>query len=432
MGEERKPPPPPREAPYAAGRIGRREGEIVKELPNLLGVQLWQDARHVRTWLSEPGLRATIFRIDAPLWVHAARREARTEFPALSQPLSEFGRMLAKPVDQDPVLLAAACERVARWALDGAALQTAIEFAELAAGIIPNDPKLVNLAGRATRNANEYDRSEIWFQRAICIAREQENDVELARAHLGYGRLCMETRQDALAVKHIGSGANIARRNGNRPLAAEAQHDLCAYHIGTGDFSEAEKRAERALAIYGKSHHRLPFFGADVALLCVFEGDFGSAARLLKTVLRLIRQPQPRTVLYALLARALEGAGQAHDAETSRRRAVKLLENKHGGPLEPLARWHLADSERLAGRWEAAHAEAERALAVAQAVDDRETEHHVRLLLAQIRANRPGPRRPSRSESFTTVVTELRTRLIDWSARRARVRRSPWGNDWAA
>ncbi|HEU0052118.1 MAG TPA: hypothetical protein VFQ39_03030 [Longimicrobium sp.] len=326
--------------------------------------------------------------------------------------------------------LGRACEEIAVWATGRDYEQTAIEWAEAAALVDPTNPKLANLAGRLTRNANEYDRAEVWFKRGLGLSREQNNTVEKIRAHLGYGRLCAESRRLSCARLHLNRGSRIAWKDGPPSLAAEAQHDLCLFLLSVGCLEEAEERARRALRWYPKNHVRLPFFVADVALLFVFQRQFLTAARVLKPVVRLIEHPAARAAVCALYSRALAGAGFEFEAEGLRRRAIKLLEKNPS--LEARTRWHLADAERLLSHWEEAEWEAQRAIEVSNALKDRETERHAQRLLSDILARkiiRPQPRRPD--PELTSFVEMLKQRISAWSPRRTRAMRPPW-DDWVA
>jgi hypothetical protein len=167
-----------------------------------------------------------------------------------------------------------------------------------------------------------------------------------------------------------------------------------------------------------------------VALLFVLEGDYLNAARILPTVVRHIQQPSIRTAMLALNARALAGAGRMDDSMVARNRALKMLA-KHNA-LEPLTRWHLADSARLAGDWNRADEEAARALEAATAAKDRETAKHTTRLIDLIRVRAPALAPPVRAdEGFRQFYRQLRERLSTWSPRRARAWRPPW-NEWAA
>jgi hypothetical protein len=266
----------------------------------------------------------------------------------------------------------------------------------------------------------------LWFKIGLGLAREQGNTVELIRGHPGYGRLCTETDRVACARTHLNSGANLARKAGPPSLAAEAQHDLCAMLMTRGQLTEAATRARRALALYPKSHHRIPFFGADVALMLVLGRRYHAAARLLSVVLRNVQQPSARATILALTARAFAGAGEPEESAVLRRRTIKLLD-KHAG-MEPVIRWHLADAQRLAGNWGAAKVEGETALAVSVEQNDREMERLNRhlLKLIDLRKSSPG-NHGGTSDELREFLRELADRVAKWSPRRGRQWPGPWG-----
>jgi tetratricopeptide (TPR) repeat protein len=424
MGEERIIPPPP--------PARHREGQILGEIPDTLGLVLWQYLRHLRDWAdASPEERSALFSAATPLWVAAKRKEARALAGELADVLGLFASLVDGPTAVSPAAVAAGCVRVVEWALARDHVQTAIEWAELSALVDPENPALANLAGRVTRNADLYDRSEAWFRRGIGYARLIDDKVELTRGHLGYGTLCKLLGRVRCARRHLNSGSQLARKHGPPWLAAGVQHDLLALLTLWGQYTDAEQRARRALALYPKNHPRLPLFAADVALLLVLERRFTAAVRVLRGALRLIREPAPRAVVLALTARALSGAKRYHEAEHCRRRALGLLKRHHR--VEAATRWHLAEALRLAQQWETAGEEAQAALERAVGDNDREAERVVRRTLRNIETCRTAAARglgedPERRE----LVEMLCVRLSEWAPRRARPSRPPWGSDWAA
>jgi tetratricopeptide (TPR) repeat protein len=426
MGEERLILPPPVHR--------RRESEILNEIPNVLGLVLWQDVRHLHAWADTcEALRppADIFNPSPPTWVLAKHRDARAQCGELSDALGALQAVAAAPRSVDRTGVAHACRQVVDWALAHEHTQTAIEFAEAAARVDPKNPEMANLAGRVTRNAGEYARAEVWFNRGIGYAREQSNKLELTRGHLGYGTLCKLTGRVRDAQKHLNSGSRIARKHGSPSLAAEAQHDLCALLIERGHYPQAEEHAFVALRWYPKNHHRLPLFVADVALLFVLRRHFSAAVRLLRNTVRLLEAPGTKTAVLALYSRALAGAGHAEEATRQRRRVLHLLQ-RHS-QWEALALWHLAAAERSLGHWESAEAHASRALEIATEKDDLETERRVGQTLSHILSRTPAPTQISRrTEEFRAFVESLTDRLSDWAPRRTRSRSPLWGDRWAA
>lgn len=331
MGERIIPPPPV---------ARRREVEILEELPSAAGLVLWQDVRHLRDWAeSAPEMRPKLF--QAPTQdVLTKRSEARACVGALAGPLETFAAMKANPLQVNPAELGAACEQVVEWALEREFAQTAIEFAEAAAILHPRNPKFANIAGRVTREANEFDRGEVWFKRGIGIAREQDNTVEQFWGHVGYGKLCKEQGRVRDARGHLNRAAQLAWKGGPPTLAASAQHDICALLMVRGQLSEAAECARSALLWYPKSDPRLPFFAADAALMLVLGRRYAAALRLLRPVLKVVQGRSARAVILGLAARAFAGAGEPEESAVMRKRALKLV-SEHPA-VEGVTRWHLA------------------------------------------------------------------------------------------
>lgn len=420
MGEQRIIPQVP--------RARRREGEILAELPDAVGPVLWQDVRHVRDWAETGGdVRLVLFSPSGRAAV-ARRAEARGSVPELADALTTFAALKARPADFDEKRLAAACDAVVEWALRNDYVQTAIEWAEVAATVAPTDPRLANSAGRITRNANEFERAEVWFLRGIGLARTLGSDVEKFWGNAGYAKVCKELGRVKAARRHLNRAARIARKSGPPSLAAALHHELCAFLMLRGHLQEAEARARKALALYPKSEPRLPFFGADVALMLVLSRRYSLGARVARVVLRILDGHSARPAMLALVARAFAGAGEQEEAAVHRTRALKLLA-KHP-QYEAITRWHLADALRLLGKWEAARAEAEIALKVAGGLNDREAVWGIRMLLRRIdeRRTAPAARVTSSDREF---VRQLSDKLMRWAPRRGRDS-GPWGLDRAA
>jgi tetratricopeptide (TPR) repeat protein len=431
MGEERLILPPPVQR--------RRESEILNEIPTVLGLVLWQDVRHLHAWVEaaeavrqsrragskdrkalpdlHPGAASSFpaspkefFHPSPPAWVIAKRRDARAQCSELSPALDEFWAVVATPLSVDRAAVAEACRQVVEWALAHEHTQTAIEFAEAAARVAPEDPGMANLAGRVTRNAGEYARSEVWFNRGIGYARARKNKVELTRGHLGRGILCKEMGRIRCAMHHFNIGSRKARKQGIEWLAAEVQHDVMLLLTERERYPEAEKHAKLALCWYGKRHPRFPLFAADVALLMVMQRNYSLAARFSKGALRHVTNGGARSVILALHARALAGAGMVDELDRLRKRVLRLLEDYH--EKEALTLWHLAVAEWLAGRWEVAKSTAERALEVALQRGDRETATQTKRLLLAIRGRKTGTRRDGK---FAEFAQTLNARLSAWS-----------------
>jgi tetratricopeptide (TPR) repeat protein len=347
--------------------------------------------------------------------VLAKRREALAQAGELAGVLSDLRSVVLAPTSVDVQAVSSACVQVVTWALERRYTQMAIEFAEAAAMVNQTDPSLANLAGRVTRNATDFTRAEVWFNRGIGLSRVAHNRIELVRGHLGYGILCQEVGRIRAAMRHFNSGSRIAKKQGLEWLAAEVQHDVALLHTARGRYADARRHAQRALNWYPKRHPRFPFFAADIALLLALDRNYALAGRIAKSVLRHMTQPSARAVILALNARAAVGAGLVDELDPMRRRILRIL--KDHPEREAIALWHIAAAERLAGRWEAAAASGTHALELAHARGDRETAFHIERLLRKIRARKPAPPpRPMRNDAeFAAFIQTLANRLSAWA-----------------
>ncbi|HEU4557553.1 MAG TPA: hypothetical protein VFS20_06875, partial [Longimicrobium sp.] len=320
--------------------------------------------------------------------------------------------------------------RIARWADAHGFAETAIQYAEAAAVICPDEARLANLCGRLTRNAADHARAEVWFERGIGLARARRDWVEYTRGHLGAGILALGRGREGRARRHFNTASSIAMREGHEWLAAEAQHDLFQFMTVRGNYVDAEVHARRALAWYPKHHPRLPFLAADVAFLLVCQRHHAPAAEILRLFVRTIQPPQ-NVLGYSLLVRALAGVGNRREFERRRARLLKLLAEHT--EYEAAARWNLAQGELAAGEGDAALANARMAVELARARRDRETEVLAERLVAELEAGADAPAQPRRREErFRDFVGTLLSRLGEWSPTRRGRSPSLSRAEWAA
>jgi len=437
MGAKRILPPPP---------YRRRNGveiwalEILREVPGVLGAVLWQDLRHLRSWddarpyksgkVVIPDRRGMMFHPRRARWAEELRRDAALETPALAEALETFRGFTNLPLTVNESAVASACDVVAQWATENGHGDTAIHFSEAAAVIDRSSARRARMAGKLAREAGDFPRAEVWFQRGIGLAQKQANWAEYTRAHLGLGIMYMRTGQESRAKKHFNSGSTVAMREGHEWLAAEAQHDLFHFMTVRGRYVDGEIHARRALSWYPKHNERFPYFIADVAFLFVCKRHYTAAAQLLREFAQKIKPPNSVLGL-SLLVRALASAGKRGEFSRRRERLLRLLE-KHK-KYEAAARWNLAHAERAAGMWEAATANARLAVKLAHQRKDAETEDLARRLLEEIEAGTPAAAEIHRTDhDFRVFVDDLLGRIAAWSPTR---RGRPPGesrNDWAA
>jgi tetratricopeptide (TPR) repeat protein len=344
--------------------------------------------------------------------------------------LGLLGQFPSSPASTDPRALGQACHHVAVWAAERGYAETAIQFAECAA-LTGATAEQTLLAGRLTRNAGDFGRAELWFQRGIAAARADGDEVSVIRGHLGYGILCMTVGRDACARKHLKTASVYAMQDGFEWLAAEAQHDLFHFMTVRGNLRAAELHARRALRWYPKHHIRIPFFAVDVGFLLICMGHHELAADLLRRALRAMENPADTVLGTSLLARAQAGAGQLREFERASRRLETLLASYH--EHEAAARWNLAEAQRAVGMLVQAEANARTALALARAARDAETERFVRTLLDQLHGKQDPPLAVAEPvSSYTGLVATLAARIRKWNPKRRGRSRSVPRQEWAA
>ena len=404
---------------------------ILRELPNVVGLVLWQNLRHTHDWVQTTGdKRNSLFhRTDAQAaWVREKRAEARRTTPELAAALTTFETWLRSPEAVPNAALADACEMIARWAYTQGFVDTGAHYAEAAAQIEPPNLGRTIAAAKMARDSGDMKRAERWFGLVIVTARSGKQWEEYIRANLGLGILFMLTKQDQRARKHLEHAAKKARREGYEWLAAEAQHDLFQFMTIRGNYEAAEVHARKALEWYPKNNPRLPFLVADAAFLLILRRHYSEAVELLRHFLRAKDKPPQNLLGLSMFVRALGAMGQRRKFERMRR---KLLREIPQTTVEAAARWHLAEGERAMGRWQQASEEAAESLSLSLARQDAETAEFARWTLGEVEARRPVPVEVARAAPEVTEFVRLVTsRLAEWApTKRGRPRRRP-PEDW--
>jgi tetratricopeptide (TPR) repeat protein len=427
MGDKRAVDPPPYHRDY--------DLEIIKEIP-LEGAAfaLWRSLNKMLLWFRTPLVHRPKLHSASTMRQRPNcefTREARKEVPELKEALDTFELFSRHPLAIRVASLAEACRQVALWSESQDYLATAVRFAEGAALVDHLAPHLANLAGRLTRNAAEFDRAELWFSRAVGLARSQREWIEYTRGHIGLGILWQTLGKDNQARACFATAASRAMRDGREWLAAEAQHDLMLMTTERGMFQDAEECARKALEWYPKYNDRFPFFVADLAFLCTSEQEHERAVALLGRFFRVVREPARQVLAMSVLARALGGLRNERFPRI-RRQLLRRLEKFR--EYEAAARVNLAEGERAAGMWLDAEANARAAIMIARRTCDSAPERLGRRLLAQIAARELPPTRSPRSEdsALARLVSLAIARLDEWvPSQRGRRTRSSGGDNWA-
>jgi tetratricopeptide (TPR) repeat protein len=285
-------------------------GSVLEELQTELGALLWQSLRDVMLWADTPvEAREGLFAPEA-----AGRREAalgRVRAEEIEPALRTLGALVANPDGATPASVARACGEIARWAEAKDALRTAMAFAQDAALAEPADPDAAFTVARLAVRIADHARAEVWFRRAIGLARQAHDWRRYSRAFSGLGNLYLMRGNLPAAHRFHVRALRGARRGGVRAEQAAALHDLFGVAIETGRAVEAERYAREAAVAYGSKNPRLAALAHDVAYFWMQQGHFARSLAVFQAVLPLIDEPVERLFVEADLMRAAAGAGES-------------------------------------------------------------------------------------------------------------------------
>jgi hypothetical protein len=329
------------------------------ELDESLGLELWRAVASIRRWAdSAESDRPSLFaraRSRSLEEAEQVRHKARSQAPELEKALDVFTALTTAPADADAGSLVLACRAVVDWAEKKGLEETAIQFAEAAAGVMPESAALANLAGRISRLFGRRGRAELWYDRAIGLSRRtpgKRGIRQYVRARLGFAATLVEIEEHAAALEHIATAATTAKRKGMRGKAAEAFHDAMYLSTMDAQFAKATIFARKAIHNYPFHHHRYPALGHDFALLLLYRGMYPFALSLLNSAVRKIASPAEQLVAWGTLARSAAGAGYQTRFEEATARVDQLVPTFSQTASAGL--YSVGEGARLLGNWEMA------------------------------------------------------------------------------
>ena len=377
-------------------------GAILEEWGNALGAVLWQAFRDAMLWsTSEPAERTRTF--------SAAAREDGTTLddlltadadPRLRSGLRTLQQLVRQPGAMREDQVARACRQLSEWADQEGRLQTALAFAQNAALAAHADPGAAFWVGTVAVRLNDHARAEVWFRRAIGLARRSRDWRMYSRAFGGLGNLYMR-RGNLPAARRLHTRAlRGARRGGMRREQAAALHDLFGVAVETGQPIEAERLARQALEAYGMRSGRVHVLAHDVAYFWMERGHFARSLAVFQAVLPLVRKPIERLFVLADIVRAAGGTGQTDIAVSAGDEVWRLV---HEPDLEHAAARALLETARgfiSLGQTDKAEAAARNAAAYAQRFRESKVRFAAESLLDSLQAGhdaRPIPVAPDSS-----------------------------------
>lgn len=349
--------------PLLHGSEALEGGEILNEAAGEAALLLWQTMRDVRLWAQAPAE-------ERRLLFAAGAAERRLRFVAAADlddeirpTLERLARLLDGGSSAEEV--ADACSKLAEWAQRAARPATALAFAQDAALAAPTSPLAAYEAGRIARSMADHARAEVWFRRAIALARQARDWRLYSRAFSGLGNLyVLRANYPAARRLHI-RALRGARRGGMRAEQAAALHDLFRVEVTTGRLREAERYAEMALQAYGQKNPRVSALARDVAYSWMEQGCFERALPVFESVLPLVERPAERLLVQSNIARAAAGAGERNRFHEIAEDLLERLQERRFSDAEGRALTEIAQGAAFLNDWEMVERAANRALQVA-------------------------------------------------------------------
>jgi hypothetical protein len=283
--------------PLLHGSEALEGGEILHEAAGGLGVALWQAARDVTLWsLAPPAERGGVFSEGA-----AARRRGATaaaEGTGIEGSFETLLGMVTEPSRASAPAVSLACRQIAQWAESEGRRGTALAFAQAGALAMPGDVGAAFAMGRMAHGAGDAARAEVWYRRAIGLARRSRDWRLYARSFRGLGRLASE-RGDAPAARyHLIRALRGGRRGGMRLEQAIALHELFLVVTQANRVEEADRLAVAAFEAYGSRDDRLRALATDLVAAWGSQGRSDLAAPLAAVLGIAVPDPRPGATGY--------------------------------------------------------------------------------------------------------------------------------------
>lgn len=408
--------------PVPFKRNWQEEIVALKDIPDLLAVSLWRTLRNVWMWTeTAPEKRKDLFgfpdleRLEAVAYacMHA---------PQLIEPFGSFLFLLRAPNEIPASQVAGACRQVYEWAEPRSLLLTAVHFAEAAGVVAPDDPVYANDAGWMCYRAGLYERARDWYDRGYGLAvrmrhtnRSVSRDQSI-RALLRIGTLLQTLGKHKEAKEYYARAARRAARNGRKPLAAKANHDLLAYMAEVGTYPEGEEFAREALNLYAYDAPRLPALAHDYGFLLAQSRYYTHAIPLLKLSLSRNHIPEIQTLAWGTLARTAGGAGRRELFEEAK--AAVLSRVALHPEYAPGVFVQLAEGALSLREWDQAEAFAAMALEAARRRRQGLQERDALSLLDRVATRQPAQpeESPPNPDQIRLLTRRFASRLQKWKA----------------
>jgi tetratricopeptide (TPR) repeat protein len=335
-------------------------------------------------------------------------RAAAESVPELRDEIETLARLAGGY--EDSRAASDALMRVGEWAAARALSEPAIQCAEAAAALVPASARRALAAGRMNRLFGEVARAELYYERAIALARHSRSWRTYVRAHLGKGQVRKTLGDSDGARAHYFTAARAARSmSGEKWLAAQTQHDLLVLAAEEGALVEALGYARQALELYPRHHASIPALAHDLGFLLVRMHGYGIAVSLLQAAVPAL-MPQDQVIGWSTLARAAAGAG---DMIGFRRAAENTLRMVGLFDLHAAAAFaNLACGAHGLDLWPEAEQYALRSLEVSKRRSQAEAVDVARTVLSDVRARCHSAQHTPLDERYSGEAIRLKAEMM--------------------
>lgn len=324
---------------------------VLDERRDELGLLLWQSLRDVEVWAMAPAhQRADLFTAGALRQrMDRIQQEVAPGAPVRSV-LEGLASLLARPSRVTPREVCDLCETLSRWASDAGLPRTALAFAVRGAMATPDEAAPAYLVGLISRRTADYRRAEVWFRRALAIARHTGDWRVYSLAHAGLGQMHMQRGDGPRARSRLLRALRAARRHGIWSVRSTALHDLFCIAATGPDARLAEQYARAAFRSYGRQHPRLPVLAHDIARFWMMHGYHALALPTFQAVLPHLTRPVERMLGLSNLAQAAAGAGDAECFARTWNDVWRMIDERDDGECVAEALINLARAAELLGQ----------------------------------------------------------------------------------
>lgn len=347
--------------PLVHGAEPLEGGEVLAEGSGPEAVLLWRGLRDVMIWAqTPPGERGLLFSEGSRPAVEPGGEPAPNPHLKLLLSLSSQAQTLS------PAEVAAACRALSERLEAEGRPAGALGFAQAAALVMPGDAGAAFHVGRIARKRADHARAEVWYRRAIGLARQARDWRLYSLSFRSLGELYALRGNYPVARRLQIRALRGARRGGMRSEQGHALHDLFTTAVEMGSFGEAEEFARQALEAYRPRNERLPHLAHDLAYFWMDRGEFSRALPVFEALAPHFGRPVERLFVTANLARATAGVGEVEAFERHWADAWERLEARRGeddGAARALL--DLARGAETLKMWDRAEAAAARSLSLA-------------------------------------------------------------------